>query len=315
VFFALAAACAITAGAARPACTQPSPVTADPWTIATADPALAKIYVAVGARLATPPPERPTPASLAADSHITARLRELRRTDPNNGFPIYLLALMAARRDDWKSVTALLREGNAAPRVVYPISEDVLTREYGAAEALRMFAAMAASPLALRKSQVPPGQGPGLNAAAYLAMMQEFRTMGNRIARQAEPRTPILVANGGVIRALAEQGISACHEREGRTADAARARAAAAQYRAWTDASMRQFEKEVNRGSATGAEAIGARYGITADDIRNQLLGQPLTSARARQQYPAFNRSLLLDERRMADRDLRNMPADAGTEP
>jgi hypothetical protein len=310
----------ITSGAVRPARTEPPQKTADPypWTIATRDPALAKIYVAVASRLEAAPPDTPTPGSqrsLAAVKHVTARLSELRRTDPNNGFPIYLLALMAARRDDWKSVTPLLREGNAAPRVVYPISEDVLRREYGAAEALRHFAYWAANPLAARKSQNVPGMGLGLNSTQYLAMMKEFRIMGNRIARQAEPRTPIMVANGGQIRAYAEQGISACHEREGRTAEAAEARATAAKYRAWTVASMQQFERDVNRGSAMGAEALGVPYGITAEDIRNQLLGRPLTSARARQQYPAFNRSMSVVERRLAERDLQNMPVDSVTLP
>ncbi len=274
----------------------PSAKATDPWDVATRDSALAKVYETVALKLLKPALN--TPESIASEKHIAVRLAALGKADPENAFPIYLAAHVIGRYGNWKGVIELLREANAAPRVVYPMSGDVLNRAYPACVALRNLARIAHSVTA----------GGTLTDADSVALLTEICTMGNRLARLGEPRTPILVGLGGDIRQTGEKALAAVHDRAGRTAEAAAARVAEDKTRVWNEAAMKRYKTTLGKGGAEVPEVMGAPFGITAADIGNLLNHIPLASVAKRRQVPAFNRALAGSERRMADRALKEMP-------
>ncbi len=281
------------AGASPPA---PGTKGAPPWDAAIRDPAPAKIYEAVAQRLEGKRGE--TPKAIASDQHVAVRLRELHRTDPTNAVPLYLLAFVAARDDDGKATARLLREGNAAPRVVYPISADPLAREYRLSAVFRRLAnGIATTP--------PDGS---LTEAEIRALLADVRTLGNRLAREAEPHSPNLVVTGASVRTSAAHGLTALEERAGRVAEAAKARAAEDKIRTWKDETIGQFKADISPGGPEAADTIAAPFGITREDLTDHLENRLLTSDRARQQFPAFLAELARRERRLADHYLKTMP-------
>jgi hypothetical protein len=227
------------------------------------------------------------------DQSITA-LASLKKQDAENALPSYLLAAAYARKEDWADCLKHLKEGNAAPRCVYYVTEEGLLRRFDGYTTLRRLAidcAGAAARLGLEKAP---------------ELLREVDRMGKRVANGL-PKDPATVMAGISIRGISQGALVDLYDSTQRGADSDRARASRAHLRQWSERTARSFAEAVDPKGKLYPETLLRKHKLTPQEVRDYMNGSK-RPAETKKKLMEMTREVEELQRPLVEKALKEMP-------
>jgi hypothetical protein len=148
-------------------------------------------------------------------------LSKAKAQDQDNAMTAYLFAAALAKRKDWQGVSREIKAGNQAPHCVYYV-DDTPFRVMPGMGSIRELARAAAA------------AAPSLGTDKGAELLTDMRVMAKKVAG-AEPVGVVPVIVGGVVREISDKALVSLYTKEGRNADADRARTRQEADKAWLD--------------------------------------------------------------------------------
>jgi hypothetical protein len=231
---------------------------------------------------------------LAKPDQAVATLAGLKKQDWGNALPSYLLAAAYARKGDWPGCLKQLREGNAAPRCVYYVTEEGLLRRFDGYTTLRRLAIDCA------------GAAPRLGLEKAPEILTEVERMGKRVANGL-PKDPATVMAGVSIRGIAQGALVDLYDSLQRRADSDRARARRAMLRQWSERTAKTFAEAMDPKGILHPETLLRKHRLTPQEVRDYMSGQK-RSAKTKQKLMEMTREVEKLQQPLVEKALKEMP-------